>query len=91
MSISKRGNKLYLDPNQNDEADTVAAPYCVRPYQLPLVSTPLEWKELNSRLDPTLFNIYTIAARIKKKGELFKDVLAASHRNRNTKILGKLF
>jgi bifunctional non-homologous end joining protein LigD len=91
VSISKRGNKLYLDPNQNDEADTVAAPYSVRPYQLPLVSTPLEWKELNSRLDPTLFNIHTIAARIKKKGELFKDVLAANHRNRNTKILAKLF
>lgn len=91
VSISQRGNKLYLDPNQNDEADTVAAPYTVRPYHLPFVSTPLEWKELNSRLDPASFNIHTIAARIKKKGELFKDVLATTHRNRNTKILAKLF
>lgn len=42
VSINSRGNKLYLDPNQNDFADTVAAPYSVRPYKLPTVSTPIE-------------------------------------------------
>ena len=33
VNVSSRGNKLYLDPNQNDYADTVAAPYSVRPYK----------------------------------------------------------
>src|SRR4026208_2253895 len=53
VSVSNRGNKLYLDPNQNDYADTVAAAYSVRPYKVPTVSTPLEWKELKDTPDPT--------------------------------------
>ncbi len=31
VSIAKRGDKVYLDPNQNDYADTLAAPYSARP------------------------------------------------------------
>jgi bifunctional non-homologous end joining protein LigD len=37
-----RGDKVYIDAGQNDYADTLAAPYAVRPYHEPLVSTPLE-------------------------------------------------
>jgi bifunctional non-homologous end joining protein LigD len=70
MSISKRGDKLYIDPNQNDEADTVAAPYCVRPNKIPTVSTPLEWKEINDGLDPSQFTMHNIHKRLEKKGDL---------------------
>jgi bifunctional non-homologous end joining protein LigD len=75
VGINNRGNKLYLDPNQNDFADTVAAPYSVRPFYRPTVSTPLEWKEINSKLDPGKFTTSTILDRLKKKGDLFKNVL----------------
>lgn len=75
VSVSARGNKLYLDPNQNDYADTVAAPYAARPHHIPTVSTPLEWKELNAKLDPSAFTISTILKRIEKKGDLFAGVL----------------
>ncbi len=67
ITVSKRGSKLYLDPNQNDEADTVAAPYSVRPGHKPTVSTPLQWKEIKIGLDPSRFQITTIVRRLEKK------------------------
>jgi bifunctional non-homologous end joining protein LigD len=89
VTIEQRGNKLYLDPNQNDYADTVACAYSVRPYKLPMVSTPLEWKEINSKLDPQKFTIDSIAKRAKSKGDLFKDVLLEKNRMANAKVLKK--
>ena len=74
VSVSARADKLYLDPNQNDYADTVAAPYTARPYHIPTVSTPLEWKEVNAKLDPSAFTIFTILKRIENKGDLFAPV-----------------
>src|SRR5690242_1649811 len=90
ISIDKRGDKLYIDPNQNDEADTVAAPYSVRPASQPTVSTPLEWKEVNKKLDPKKFNINSIMGRIKKKGDLFAGVMDEKIRKKNFAILNKL-
>jgi bifunctional non-homologous end joining protein LigD len=58
---------LYIDPNQNHEADTVAAPYSVRPYHHPSVSTPVEWKEINGNLDPLQFDINTILKGLSKR------------------------
>lgn len=66
VSIDQRGNKVYLDPNQNDYTDTVAAPYSVRPYKHPFVSAPIEWKELNNSLDPGKFTIDSMIKRLKK-------------------------
>jgi bifunctional non-homologous end joining protein LigD len=68
VSIAKRGTNLYLDPNQNDEADTIASAYSVRPFKEPNVSTPIEWKEVNDRLNPFNFNIHTILSKIEKEG-----------------------
>ncbi len=87
ITVSQRGNKLYIDPNQNDEADTVAAPYSVRPARQPTVSTPLEWKEINEKLDFKKFDLHAIPERLKKKGDLFKGVLDEKIRKRNTRIL----
>jgi bifunctional non-homologous end joining protein LigD len=87
ITVSNRGDKLYIDPNQNDEADTVAAAYSVRPAPAPTVSTPLEWKEINEKLDPKKFDIYTILERLEKKGDLFKEVMNEKIRKENSKIL----
>jgi bifunctional non-homologous end joining protein LigD len=86
-TISKRGDKLFIDYNQNDEADTVAAPYSVRPTNEPTVSTPLEWKEISHKLDTKKFDIHTIPARIQKKGDLFKEVMDEKIRRKNSGIL----
>lgn len=89
-TISKRGDKLFLDYNQNDEADTIAAAYSVRPAKLPTVSTPLEWKEVTSKLKPSDFTINTIRERLEKKGDLFKGILDERIRKSNSKILKQL-
>ncbi|HWB94186.1 MAG TPA: hypothetical protein VG605_20170, partial [Puia sp.] len=90
-SIGNRGDKVYIDPSQNDYGDTLAAPYSVRPYHIPTVSTPLEWREIDDKLDPKQFTIDTIYLRLNKKGDLFKDVLDPSIATANTKKLAGLF
>lgn len=72
VDIDQRGTKLYFDPNQNDEVDTVASVYSVRPFHSPTVSTPLEWKEVNMKLNPHDFTVNTIGQRLKKKGDLLQ-------------------
>jgi len=90
-SINSRGHKVYIDPSQNDYADTLAAPYAIGPFHIPTASTPLEWKEINAKLDPSAFTIETMLARVKKKGDLFKGVLDIKIAAANSKILGRLF
>ncbi|HSV09230.1 MAG TPA: hypothetical protein VLI68_00580, partial [Hanamia sp.] len=74
----------------NDEADTIAAAYSVRPAKLPTVSTPLEWKEVTSKLNPSDFTVNTITERLEKKGDLFKGILDERIRKSNSKILKQL-
>jgi len=90
VSISLRGDKVFIDPSQNDYADTLAAPYSARPHRLPTVSTPLDWKEVKPGLDPTQFTIDTMMARIKKKGDLFKGVLDKNNQHKNSKAIKKI-
>jgi bifunctional non-homologous end joining protein LigD len=86
---SHRGSNVYIDAGQNDYADTLAAAYSVRPYHLPTISTPIEWKELNAKLDRRAFTIDTIMKRIKKKGDMFIDTLDVSIAEKNSRILEK--
>jgi bifunctional non-homologous end joining protein LigD len=72
---SKRQGKVYLDFLQNRKGQTLAAPYSVRPKPGATVSTPLEWKEVNEKLDPTDFTIKTTLKRLDKKGDMWKPVL----------------
>jgi bifunctional non-homologous end joining protein LigD len=87
-SINQRGDKVYIDPSQNDYADTIAAPYCARPYYLPTISTPLEKREVNASLDPHTYTINSISKRIQKKGDLFaklRDPKIVASNNRQLK------
>ena len=90
ISKNLRGDKVLIDPSQNDYADTLAAAYSVRPNKIPSVSTPLEWKEVNKKLDPANFTIETIGKRIKAKGDLFSEVLNKTIAKKNAIILKKL-
>jgi bifunctional non-homologous end joining protein LigD len=74
-SKEHRGNKVYIDAGQNDYADTLAAPYSVRPYHKATVSTPLEWKELTEKLNRYDFNVDTLKERLKMKGDLFEGAM----------------
>ena len=90
ISIDKRGDKIFVDDSQNDLADTIASVYSVRPYHIPTVSTPLEWREINPELNPSDFTINTIKRRIARKGDLFKDLFDSQVIQENNKVLRKL-
>jgi len=89
-SVASRNGKVYLDLSQNDYADTLASVYSVRPYHLPTVSAPLDWREVNTKLDLTAFSINNILTRITKKGDLFRNILDKKIMNRNNRILTKM-
>lgn len=74
-SLSKRGNKIYVDFLQNRRGQTLASAYSVRPRPGATVSTPLEWKEVKKGLRPSQFTIENIFDRLEKKGDLFTPVL----------------
>lgn len=74
-SPGKRQKKIYLDYLQNHFAQTVAAPYSVRPRPGATVSTPLKWSEVTAGLNPADFTIKTVLQRFEKVGDLFKPIL----------------
>ncbi|MGE5425852.1 MAG: DNA ligase D [Bacillota bacterium] len=74
----KRNGKAYLDYLQNRRGQTIASAYSLRPVPGAPVSTPLEWKEVKTGLDPKKFNIETIFPRLAKKGDLWKPIVKGS-------------
>ena len=71
----RRRNKIYLDYMQNRKAQTLAAPYCIRPQLGAPVSMPLRWKELTAKVTPGQFNIHNAPQRITKVGDLWGPIL----------------
>jgi bifunctional non-homologous end joining protein LigD len=74
---ARRQKRVYLDFLQNARGQTLAAPYSVRPVPGATVSTPLRWREVTPRLDPTRFTIRTMARRLERVGDLWQGVLGS--------------
>jgi len=70
----KRKGMIYLDYLQNRRGATMAAPYSLRPRAGATVSTPLDWSEVDSKLDPGRFNIRTVPKRVEKIGDPWKGL-----------------
>lgn len=88
-SLSSRPkNKVYIDFLQNARGQTLASPYCLRPYPGATVSTPLDWKEVKPGLRPDRFTIHTVPQRVEKLGDVFKGILGKGFDME--KSLGKL-
>jgi bifunctional non-homologous end joining protein LigD len=62
--VQKREGKVYLDYVQNGHGRLLVAPYSVRPLPGAPVSMPLEWREVNARLEIGRFTIKTAPARV---------------------------
>jgi bifunctional non-homologous end joining protein LigD len=77
-SLSKRGNKIYIDFLQNRTGQTLASAYSLRPVPGATASTPLNWKEVNKDLHPSNFTIKNLLERTIKKGDLFLPVINSS-------------
>jgi len=75
-SIPARRGRVYVDALQNGRGKLLAAPYCVRPRPGATVSTPLDWKEVNSKLDLGAFTLKTVPERLRRrKGDPLLPVL----------------
>jgi len=73
--VGRRGGRVYIDFLQNRRGQTVAPVYSVRPVPGATVSTPLDWDELGSELDPGQFTIKSVPARLARLGDLFQPTL----------------
>jgi bifunctional non-homologous end joining protein LigD len=66
---------IYVDYLQNVKGKSVAGAYCVRARPGATVSTPLQWKELNTSLDPGELTIETVPQRVVKLGDIWGSAL----------------
>ena len=73
-TISRRGNRVYVDAMQNAKGKHAVPPYTLRATPQGTVSMPLEWKELTAKLSPKQFDMKTSIKRIARRK---KDPLAA--------------
>ncbi|WP_219467545.1 non-homologous end-joining DNA ligase [Nonomuraea rhizosphaerae] len=65
----ERGDRVFIDFNQNARDRTVVSAYSVRARPEATVSTPLAWDELGDA-DPLDFDIRTVPARFAKLGDV---------------------
>lgn len=79
-ALKHRRGRLYLDVFQNGRLKTMVAPYSIRAVEGAPVSTPLEWGEVDERLDPARFSIRTVPERLRMRGDLFAPALAGRQR-----------
>jgi bifunctional non-homologous end joining protein LigD len=80
-AVAKREkNRVYFDWAQIGSGKTISAPYVPRPHPGAPVATPLEWREVTSRLEPKQFHMRNVLDRFARKGDLFAGVLGRPQR-----------
>jgi bifunctional non-homologous end joining protein LigD len=60
---TKKPGKVFADYLQNSPMRTMVIPYSLRPTPQATVSAPLEWSEVKVGINPSDYNIYTVAER----------------------------
>jgi len=80
MKKELRRGRVFVDWSQNDNHKTTVCVYSMRAKPRPTVSTPLQWKEVESAVkkrDPEMLEFETDAVlkRVEKYGDLFEPVL----------------
>lgn len=68
----QRGQRVFIDYNQNAPHKTVFGAWCVRPKASAQVSTPISWDELPT-VDPADLTIATVPHRIAETGDPWAD------------------
>ncbi len=84
MAKKDRDRKVFINWSQNDASKTTICVYSLRAREKPIVSFPLEWKELENsgNGDPERLQVTHSEAlrRAERKGDLFRDVLLKEQR-----------
>jgi DNA ligase D len=74
----ERGERLFIDYNQNARDRTFASAYSARRTEIATVSTPLTWDEL-SDADPDDYTIATVPDLVAKRDDPWADIEAVAH------------
>ncbi|HMK49847.1 MAG TPA: non-homologous end-joining DNA ligase [Thermodesulfovibrionales bacterium] len=85
MAKEYRKEKVFINWSQNDSSKTMICVYSMRAREKPVVSVPMEWKELEKlaeKADPERMQITHSEAisRTEAKGDLFRDVITKEQR-----------
>lgn len=65
----ERGQRIFIDYNQNARDRTFAAAYSVRPTPIATVSTPLTWTELAAAATPDDYTMATVPGLLAQRGD----------------------
>jgi bifunctional non-homologous end joining protein LigD len=79
MKKELRTGKIFVDWSQNNPAKTTVAPYSLRARDLPTVSTPLTWDEVEAG-GALRFTAPEVLDRVESDGDLFAGTLADADR-----------
>ncbi|HEY1567330.1 MAG TPA: DNA polymerase domain-containing protein [Solirubrobacteraceae bacterium] len=74
----ERGERIFIDFNQNARDRTIASAYSIRPKPGAPVSAPLDWDEL-PHVAPEDFTVATMPARFAKKGDVHAAIDDAAY------------
>ena len=74
----ERGERIFVDYNQNARDRTIASAYSVRPKPGAPVSAPLAWEELG-RVEPDDFTVATMPARFAQVGDRHAAIDDVAH------------
>src|SRR5437764_7626052 len=69
----ERGERIFVDYNQNARDRTIASAYSIRPKPGAPVSAPLEWDEL-PKVAPEQFTVATMPARFAEVGDRHAEI-----------------
>jgi DNA ligase D len=74
----ERGERIFIDYNQNARDRTIASAYSVRPRPGATVSTPVTWEEL-PEIAPEDFTVATVPARFAERGDPHAAINDVAH------------
>ena len=74
----ERGERIFVDYNQNARDRTIASAYSIRPKPGAPVSAPVTWDEL-ARVQPEDFTVATMPARFAELGDLHAEIDDVAH------------
>ncbi|GFE56272.1 non-homologous end-joining DNA ligase [Geobacter sp. AOG1] len=85
MAKEHRKARVFINWSQNDSSKTMACVYSLRAREKPMVSFPLEWKDLERLAgegDPERLQVThgEAVSRVEKMGDLFREVLVKKQR-----------